>query len=324
MNILHFTESGGGVISVINQIAEETPDFQHYVFIRRRGQFSILEELKSKNIEVIEWQGKLLSGILKLRNFPKRQRIDLIHLHSSKAGLARLFLSKNKVVYSPHCFAFDRSDLDRLTRSLIRLIEYCLSFKTSAFLTVSQRETLLVHGWRKNIKTIRFYHKFNQWSSKTPIDNVVSIGRLCAQKNPMELIAIKQALDSSGIILNYMWVGDGERRFKVSLIQNGISVTGWLPRGEVIEVMRNALCLIHVAKWEGFPVVFGEAQAGGIPVIARKRNYSEDQIGIHYFSEITEALDIIKMFRSKKLRYSPLVRTNPGISRFYNELYTGK
>jgi len=121
-----------------------------------------------------------------------------------------------------------------------------------------------------------------------------------------------------------MWVGDGERRFKVSLIQNGISVTGWLPRGEVIEVMRNALCLIHVAKWEGFPVVFGEAQAGGIPVIARKRNYSEDQIGIHYFSEITEALDIIKMFRSKKLRYSPLVRTNPGISRFYNELYTGK
>jgi glycosyltransferase involved in cell wall biosynthesis len=77
----------------------------------------------------------------------RRDPVDLIHCHSSKAGVLGRLLGARRgvpVVYSPHCFAFVR-DLNPLSRALPALVERLLAPLTSAFVCVceSERRTAL-------------------------------------------------------------------------------------------------------------------------------------------------------------------------------------
>jgi hypothetical protein len=70
----------------------------------------------------------------------------VIHAHSSKAGgYVRLALrtSRHPIVYSPHCYAFEREDLSWCVRQSFRAIEWMLSFNTTAYATCSHREAEL-------------------------------------------------------------------------------------------------------------------------------------------------------------------------------------
>ncbi|MFI5008832.1 MAG: glycosyltransferase [Solirubrobacterales bacterium] len=71
-----------------------------------------------------------------------REPIDVIHCHSSKAGvLGRLLGARRRipVVYSPHCFAFLR-DLGPLSRMAPAVVERLLAPLTSAYVCVCESE----------------------------------------------------------------------------------------------------------------------------------------------------------------------------------------
>jgi glycosyltransferase involved in cell wall biosynthesis len=68
--------------------------------------------------------------------------VDVIHCHSSKAGVLGRLLGLSRgipVVYSPHCFAFVR-DLGPLARAVPALIERALAARTAAFVCVCESE----------------------------------------------------------------------------------------------------------------------------------------------------------------------------------------
>jgi glycosyltransferase involved in cell wall biosynthesis len=74
----------------------------------------------------------------RLRSHP----VDVIHCHSSKAGVLGRLLGARRgvpVVYSPHCFAFVR-DLNPLSRMFPALVERLLAPLTSAFVCVCESE----------------------------------------------------------------------------------------------------------------------------------------------------------------------------------------
>jgi glycosyltransferase involved in cell wall biosynthesis len=71
-----------------------------------------------------------------------RDPVDVIHCHSSKAGVIGRLLGARRgipVVYSPHCFAFLR-DLGPLSRAAPALVERMLAPLTSAYVCVCESE----------------------------------------------------------------------------------------------------------------------------------------------------------------------------------------
>jgi glycosyltransferase involved in cell wall biosynthesis len=86
-----------------------------------------------------------LSDVRALRSVSEllaREPVDVIHCHSSKAGVIGRLLGvrhRTPVVYSPHCFAFLR-DLGPLARIAPALIERMLAPLTSAYVCVCESE----------------------------------------------------------------------------------------------------------------------------------------------------------------------------------------
>jgi glycosyltransferase involved in cell wall biosynthesis len=86
-----------------------------------------------------------LSDLRAFRSLDRQLRsnpVDLIHCHSSKAGVLGRLLGARRgvpVVYSPHCFAFVR-DLNPLSRTFPALVERLLTPLTSAFVCVCEAE----------------------------------------------------------------------------------------------------------------------------------------------------------------------------------------
>jgi glycosyltransferase involved in cell wall biosynthesis len=83
-----------------------------------------------------------LRALKSLDNLLTKEPVDLIHCHSSKAGVLGRLLGARRgvpVVYSPHCFAFVR-DVGLLSRTAPAIVERLLAPLTAAFVCVCESE----------------------------------------------------------------------------------------------------------------------------------------------------------------------------------------
>ena len=101
---------------------------------RRQETLDNFREYFPNNVEFIEVKNftrsinfiKDLKALLEVRKIVKNIKPDIVHLHSSKAGIiGRLGIhSKNiKMLYNPHGFSFLKLDDSRLKRIIYRTIE---------------------------------------------------------------------------------------------------------------------------------------------------------------------------------------------------------
>src|SRR5690606_40648002 len=90
----------------------------------------------SKNVNLIEIDMvrelspiKDFRSVLELRKLLKKLNPEIIHLHSSKAGVlgrfanSLFFSNKKKVFYTPHGYSFLRQDISSSKRKLFRCIK---------------------------------------------------------------------------------------------------------------------------------------------------------------------------------------------------------
>jgi glycosyltransferase involved in cell wall biosynthesis len=98
---------------------------------------------------------------------------------------------------------------------------------------------------------------------------VIGVGRLVEQKRPFEFLRIAKELQIRVPSVRFLWVGDGELadEWKTAVARHGlahvISHTGW--REDVTPYLLAGDLLLHVAKYEGFPLAIIEAMAVGLP-----------------------------------------------------------
>jgi glycosyltransferase involved in cell wall biosynthesis len=98
---------------------------------------------------------------------------------------------------------------------------------------------------------------------------VIGVGRLVEQKRPLEFLRIAKELQIRVPSVRFLWVGDGELadEWKTAIARDGlahfISHTGW--REDVTPYLLAGDLLLHVAKYEGFPLAIIEAMAAGLP-----------------------------------------------------------
>lgn len=222
-------------------------------------------------------------SVLKLRKILKAEAPDILHLHSSKAGvLGRMaavgIVKRDRIFYSPHGYAFLRQDISPNAQKTYHFIE---KFVQSVFggITIGSGETEL--GFAKKIGKTRYVRngidfknqRFTQEKSENKKFTVGTIGVLHAQKNPSGFNEIASKMPD----VDFIWIGNGELAHE--LTSPNIKITGWVATREELLSRASAFDVyIQVSLWEGLSIAILEAMALGKPVVASNIVGNKDSV----------------------------------------------
>ena len=311
---------GGGVFTYIVDLANQlVEDFEMYIAYAVRPQTP--EDYKNyfdSRIHLIEVKNfsrdigfiKELKALREIQDIAKKIRPDIIHLHSSKAGvLGRWAFNGHRIpmYYTPHGYSFLMSNYGIVKRTLFHVIEavsakrYCTTISCSAgehheTLKLTKRAVYVNNGINCG-KLDRLLEGVER--NQNPF-TVFTLGRICHQKNPALFNAVAESLPN----IRFLWIGDGELRNE--LTSPNIEITGWLDRKAALKESMNADVFLLTSLWEGLPISLLEA------MYMRKTAVVSDVIGnrdvIHskkngfVCREVSEFVEAIQAAQSGKCR----------------------
>ncbi|MET0143687.1 MAG: glycosyltransferase [Ilumatobacteraceae bacterium] len=272
LSVLHVTEAtGAGVMSAIDSYRHSTPQLDHHVLTLRMRQHP--DDLAAEDgISTINAVRSAAPG--QINHIAKRLGCDVVHAHSTIAGLlSRVAWPSPPIVYTPHCFAFQRTMRPAGQRALWAL-EKAASRRTALFAACSASEAAICREiCHDKVPVIHVPHAIDvrEFSVKNDDPAVVRIamaGRICAQKDPEFFVDVVEAVRRRAVI-DAVWIGDGDDLGRRLLEAAGIRVTGWL---DTIDAeMEQVDIYVHSAAWEGEALTPLEAAGAGVPVVMRAR-----------------------------------------------------
>ena len=313
--ILHVVESyGGGVASAIDAYVASTPGLRHHLLAAVRvADFASSGEL-TRFGRFRELPTHLFAAMKSIRSEVKQTRPDVVHVHSSLAGaFARLSIrsSRTRIVYTPHCYAFERRDLHVLVRAAYWLIEWFLGANTSATAACSKRELalsrlLMGRGTSVLVPNVgpaadSALLRPSGITEGGQSHLLVAVGRLTAQKDPLFFREVVDIVRQT-VPCEALWLGDGEPDLRTALVGDSIDVSGWLPRTEIVNRLCRAGIYVHTAAWEGFPVSILEASVLGLPIAARSIPALGEHAGLGGPDAESLAQTVIKLLSANSAR----------------------
>ena len=272
MQILHVTQcTAGGVPDAIETIARVSIENDHSVLWPSAND--------ANRGEVFERtyhapQGHL-AFIRKLRSIVKLERPDIVHAHSSWAGIyARIANLDRPVVYQPHCYAFDSPHRNFVGRASIQGIERMLAPRARATVALTAHEhdlaiKLAPGAVVHQIPNISRADPAIRWTIQQQHRMIVMVGRVTAQKDPEFFAATAENVRRTHPDVHFTWIGSGDSKLTERLKDAGVRVTGWMTQREVHEIMSTAFLYLHTASYEGFPLTVIDAAAIGCPMLLR-------------------------------------------------------
>ncbi len=286
--VLHITESfGGGVQTALYSYAHSSRNepFDHYLLARAR-QNDLTNDSNQEGFVETHWvTGGLLQFMQDANQAIAKIQPDVVHLHSSKAGFLGRFLKlrRARLVYTPHCYAFEREDISTFARLLYKTLEKVMLNKIDVVAGCSQRECdLAISIGAKRAELLNNYVSYQgeergQITNATPF-NIVILGRVAPQKDPKFLIETLSLLDHSELQheLEVTWIGGGDQDLEQDLRDAGVKVTGMLPRDEVVKQLKTSDMYLHTAAWEGMPLTILEAAKLQLPMVIRSIGATKD------------------------------------------------
>lgn len=277
--ILHIVESfGSGVYSfLVDLINETSKEFEIIVAygVRNETPENFIKDFDS-NVKFIKIEDftrsinlkKDIKALNEIKKVISNEKPDIIHLHSSKAGVLGRFIAsgkKYKMLYNPHGFSFLKQDDSRFKKICYRTIEKMMTIINPKCIIVgcSQGEYEEAKKLSKNsicinngINTKELEEKTKKLQKhETDFKNlkICTIGRIGYQKNPKLFNEIAESLPNN----KFTWIGDGE--LKNELTSPNIKITGWKNKEEVLEKLNKNDIFILTSLWEGLPIALLEA-----------------------------------------------------------------
>jgi len=278
--ILHVAESmGGGVFTYIVDLCNKLcDDYEVYVAYGVREQTpDDIESYFDSRVHLIRVKNftrkinvkKELGAIFEVRKIFKSIKPDILHLHSSKAGvIGRLFIGNRcKKFYTPHGYSFLMKDTCAPIKCMYHTAEWiagkakcttiaCGPGEYTETLKLTKRAECISNGIDiqsvdKDVAKIKENIEL-QTEGKHRF-SVVTLGRICEQKNPQLFNQIAYAMPD----IDFIWIGDGQ--LAGQLQAPNIKMTGWLDRGQAISEMMKSDVFILTSLWEGLPISLLEA-----------------------------------------------------------------
>lgn len=291
-------ELGGAqkqLLSLIDNLDRQR--YQPFLFTANEGLlFSQARSIPGLTIKKSKWLDRQINplkdifAIIEIYFFIKKNKIQIVHTHSSKAGiLGRLAakLAKAKIViHTVHGWPF-HDHQNGLLNAIYFGLERIMAFFTDRLIVVSEydkRKGLDSRIGKESQYSIIHYgivaehFKGKKQNVKAELgigsDEFVvgTIACFKPQKSLQDFIKfsglVKQVLPNTKFIL----VGDGVLRKKIeSLItaldlNKHVILTGW--RRDIPEILSVLDVFVLTSLWEGLPISVLEAMAASLPVVA--------------------------------------------------------
>ena len=228
-----------------------------------------------------------------LLDFFRRERPDVVHTHSSKAGILGRFAAwKAKVphvVHTIHGLSFTSGG--RVANGVYARLEKLAAKRCHTIVSVADamtRESLARGIGRpgqyatvySGMETAAFLHpprprdKVRRELGFADEDvAVVTVARLFEKKGHDDLLDAAPRLCAENPRLKFLWVGDGNLRdqFEARIKQMGLAdrfiLTGLVPPERVPELVNAGDLLAHPSRREGLARALPQGQLAGLPVV---------------------------------------------------------
>lgn len=233
-----------------------------------------------------------LLALLQLTGLFLVEKPDIIHTHSSKAGilgrLAAWCAGVPVIIHTYHGFGFNDYQSPWI-KSLYIAAERIAGKVSDRLIFVSRSNRATAEEYRlgdpRRYEMIRSGVKLSDFPA--PLDDkgrkkaslglgqhkplVTSIGNLKPQKNPGDFIAMAREIADKGVDARFLFIGDGPLRTKLEyqIIASGLhgklALPGW--RRDNAEILAASDIFVLTSLWEGLPRALVEAMRTGLPPV---------------------------------------------------------
>ncbi len=328
MRIVHIVESfGGGVYSYFKDLSfflSNIPNIETTIIYSNTRKEVTQEQIENdfpQNIQMIsvDMERELrplkdLKATFQIRKILSDLSPDIIHLHSSKAGVigrwaATLIGKRKRVFYTPHGYSFLQLNSSKSKRKLFYAIEKITQFvfggttiacgDTEYNIAKKIGKSELVRNGIDLEKLAKAYiPKENPANNKLTIGIV---GRIVYARNPSLFNRIALQFPN----YNFIWIGDGELRHE--LTAKNIFITGWCKKNtEVFNFLNKIDVYIQTSLWEGLPIAVLEAMAFRKPIIATNVIGNKDIVITNFngflFEQVEELIPIFNKLENTNTR----------------------
>lgn len=296
MRILQVIESfGAGSMQIVLTISEGVAAEGHQVAIAHgRVPESPADPRASvsPNIEMypLRWRREAFSQLAagrELRRLGRAWRPDVVHLHSSFAGmLGVLTLARiAPLVYTPHGYSFIRHGGHAIEPTAYRMLERFIAGRVDLVGAVSESEAELarVQVRARRVQIVRNgipeLDKPAEWHARARLaPSIVAVGRIGPARSP---VAVARILSRLADIAPAMWIGGGDPSDEgtAALRSAGIPITGWLERRDALERLEGATACLHWSAWDAQPLAVLEAMTRDVVVVASDIPANRELVG---------------------------------------------
>ncbi|HOO17596.1 MAG: glycosyltransferase family 4 protein [Phycisphaerae bacterium] len=224
-----------------------------------------------------------------------RLRPDIVHTHSSKAGILARFAARDArvpvVVHTIHGMSFNRTQ-PALVRRAYAWAELLAARRSHAIVTVAnamieqsvaaricRRDKMLTIYSGMEVERFTPRPELRQaaraaWGVSDEQVVVGTIARLFRRKGYEQLLPIMADAAGREPRLHFVWVGDGAQRreYEAELERLGLrkrtTLVGLVPPQRVPELIAGFDVLAHTSQWEGLPRAVVQALLMQVPAVA--------------------------------------------------------
>lgn len=311
MKILHISEVGGGVKTYIDYIVQYNQENEHYIAttytVDSVNSSKLLYLRKTKN------PINIITAFLELKRIIKKYRPDIVHGHSSIAGLYLRILAMGyniRLAYTPNAFSYLR--FTSILKNIAIIIEKVLSKLPHVLIPSSPSEEL------RALKQIKYSNRkvesgfYNSIlipheKPRDPIPDrqqlqLLFVGRFTYQKNPINSLEVVRQLIKLGVDVNLIMIGSGYfseleqdvfKFIKNNRMEHRVKIIPWMAKDELNKFYASGKASIFIltSRYESFGYVTCEALANKIPAISFDIDGSRDLIKSGYNGYLVNNID---------------------------------
>lgn len=291
----------------------------HQVHILVGGEGTFTEELKKNNINFssLKYLKREIAlthdvlGFWEIKKHLKQLKPDIVHCHSSKAGLLGRLAAKSlnlPVVFTAHGWAFTEGISPRKQKIYAKIEKFLINF-SDHIITVSEFDRIYGFnfgiGSPDKVTTVHNGIPVQDLPSKeTKVVGqpckVIMVARFDDQKDQITLIQALGLLKDKNWVMEFIGSGPTLERCKQEAnklgLENKIKFLG--QQRNVKDFLNNSDIFVLSTNYEGFPLTILEAMRAKLPVIATNVGGNNESIMGEKTGFLTKKNDVQDLSRA--------------------------